>query len=114
MNWTFYQWLMHNRWRSDPIGDLARDVYLDRKWNKKAANIVEVQLCLPATACKDAVKALRAAWKEYDREDWKPPHRRRETPYEGSTPEENRLQLKTELKKMLGKEVIEENHEWIS
>lgn len=55
-----------NRWRSDAIGDLARDVHSDPSWPKKANTWKEVSVLLPSSACDGASRALRKAWREYE------------------------------------------------
>lgn len=62
----FYTWLMHNRWRADPIGDLAREVYTDANWSKEANTWAKVRAAIPYTACREAKQALREAWEEYE------------------------------------------------
>jgi uncharacterized protein YozE (UPF0346 family) len=62
----FYSWLMKNRWRADPIGDLARDVHADPNWPGKANTWTAVRDALPRSACDGARRALRAAWREYE------------------------------------------------
>lgn len=62
----FYDWLMHNRHRADPIGDLARDVNTDARWPKEANSWSSVQKALPDNACEGAVHALRRAWDEFE------------------------------------------------
>ncbi len=57
---------MKNRWRADPIGDLARDVHGDASWPKKANTWVDVEEAIPATACDGARRAVREAWTEYE------------------------------------------------
>ena len=62
----FYTWLMKNRWRADPIGDLARDVQADASWPKEANRWTDVREALPASACNGGRRTVRAAWKEYE------------------------------------------------
>jgi uncharacterized protein YozE (UPF0346 family) len=62
----FYTWLMHNRWRADPVGDIARDVHSDKNWPKRANSWAAVKDALPASACDGAQRALEAAWAEYE------------------------------------------------
>jgi uncharacterized protein YozE (UPF0346 family) len=62
----FYTWLMKNRWRADPIGDLARDVHGDSSWPKKANSWVDVRDAIPAAASDPARRAVRAAWNEFE------------------------------------------------
>lgn len=65
-DFTFYRWLMKNRWRADPIGDLARDVYTDRNWPQKANSWKSVKAALPEAAFTEVKEALKAAWTEYE------------------------------------------------
>jgi uncharacterized protein YozE (UPF0346 family) len=62
----FHAWLMKNRWRSDPIGDFARDVHRDASWPRRANTWRDVKDALPSTACDGAERAMRAAWREYE------------------------------------------------
>jgi uncharacterized protein YozE (UPF0346 family) len=57
---------MKNRWRADPIGDLAREVHTDTSWPKKANTWVDVKKALPRTACDGVERAVLAAWEEYE------------------------------------------------
>lgn len=62
----FHTWLMKNRWRADPIGDVARDVHADTSWPKKANTWVDVEEAIPDTACDGARQAFLMAWTEYE------------------------------------------------
>lgn len=57
---------MKNRWRADPIGDLARDVFSDAIWPKKANTWLDVKDAMPGSAVEQARQALREAWEEYE------------------------------------------------
>lgn len=82
---TFYAWLMKNRWRADPIGDLARDVHGDENWPKRANAWADVKVALPATAVDGARRALLKAWKEYELFVGGPSHLKRDTWVHGVT-----------------------------
>jgi len=75
----FYTWLMKNRWRADPIGDVARDVHSDASWPKKANTWVDVKNALPSTACDGAQRAMLAAWTEYELYVGGPSHLKKDT-----------------------------------
>jgi uncharacterized protein YozE (UPF0346 family) len=61
----FYSWLMLQRYRDDPIGELAGDVAFDPGWPKSACSWSELERALPLTACSGARAALKTAWKEW-------------------------------------------------
>lgn len=61
----FYTWLMHQRWRSDPIGDLARDANRDPRF-MAASTWSRAKKALPRTACRGAHDAVFEAWQEYE------------------------------------------------
>ena len=63
---TFHGWLMHNRWRADPIGDLARDAHSDQEWPRRGSEVGAFKAYLVNRgACPSALRALRHAWTEY-------------------------------------------------
>ena len=61
----FYTWLMKNRWRADPIGDLARDIHKDPTWPKRANTWIDVRAALSAKA-EIVQDAGLEAWTEYE------------------------------------------------
>ena len=67
---NFNTWLMHNRWRSDAIGDLARDAKQDPLWPKGKSVVFTYKYYKSylgdTQACDGAKKALMAAWREYE------------------------------------------------
>lgn len=69
---TFYQWLMKQRHRDDPIGDLARDAKEDDCSFARGPNVGytkwETHLCVKM-ACSGAMEALEEAWTRYLRAD---------------------------------------------
>lgn len=63
---TFHGWLMRNRWREDPIGDLARDARHDARWPRRGSQPEAFKAYLVRRgACSAALRALRCAWTEY-------------------------------------------------
>ena len=63
---TFHGWLMKNRWRADPIGDLARDAWRDQGWPRRGKAVAEFRAYLVKRgSCPSALRALRRAWTEY-------------------------------------------------
>jgi hypothetical protein len=61
--------LQAQRRRPGPIGDLARDVFIDPAWPDDATSVEDLHdyLWLEG-ACDDALKALRQAWEEFEAE----------------------------------------------
>lgn len=64
---VFLAWLLSQRARTDPVGDLARDVSTDRRLPR-----VETYQALRAHlekihACDGAMRALRIAQREYEK-----------------------------------------------
>jgi hypothetical protein len=64
---TFYRWLYWQRKRDDPIGDFARDTYLNNDGESKLKNLPSVwrNHLYRFGACGDAIEAFEDAWKEY-------------------------------------------------
>jgi len=62
---TFYMWLRQQRWRSDEIGDLARDIWQDRQ-NIRDHSLTGIRFRMVAAGAYDgALRALNAAAAEY-------------------------------------------------
>jgi len=62
---TFYMWLRQQRWRSDEIGDLARDIWQDRQnIRDHSPNGIRFHM-IAAGAYDGALSALNAAAAEY-------------------------------------------------
>ena len=62
---TFYSWLRQQRWRDDEVGDLARDVWDDRK-NIRDHSVSGIKYrMLTAGACFEALEALDTAVAEF-------------------------------------------------
>ena len=62
---TFYMWLRQQRWRDDEIGDLARDIWDDRR-NIRERTVGGIRArMLTAGACREALEALDTAVAEY-------------------------------------------------
>ncbi len=62
----FYDWIITQVDRDDPIGDLARDAKRDKNFPKQATTAHELTAYLTINgACHDAVEALRKAWKSF-------------------------------------------------
>ena len=64
---NFFEWLLTQQKRDDPIGDLAQDVKTDKCFPKDAQTLKDVEnhLKFRHRADRDALQALRGAWKEY-------------------------------------------------
>ena len=66
---TFRQWLKQFTGEQSGIGDLARDMYADRRWPRGPGSLAKCEAYLEgAGACDSALEALRAAWARYERE----------------------------------------------
>ena len=64
----FSEWLLDQRHRNDPVGDLARDAALDPAWPAEAATKSAYREHLRTQgAFPGALAALDAAWAEYAR-----------------------------------------------
>jgi hypothetical protein len=64
---SFHRWLMGQRRRPDPIGDLARDAALDPKWPCRSRTLQGFQHHLEHMgACDGAELALEDAWSEWE------------------------------------------------
>jgi hypothetical protein len=75
----FFTWLMHQRWRSDPIGDLARDVERAPFGWKTADTWLKVQDRIRGLELdRLVVQAVRAAWQEYELYVGGPSHLRKD------------------------------------
>jgi uncharacterized protein YozE (UPF0346 family) len=63
----FRRWLQAQRREDGPVGDLARDVFIDPTWPDDAASVEDLEDYLWCEgACDDALKALRQAWEEFE------------------------------------------------
>lgn len=63
---TFRQWLKHQRWRDDLIGDLANDLLDDRcaRW-LRTPEAIRGHILYAHHPCPGAVEALNEAIEEY-------------------------------------------------
>lgn len=62
----FYRWLVKQKDRDDPIGDLSKDVQRDKKISIENGSIEELRSYLIARlACNEAVQALEEAYREF-------------------------------------------------
>ena len=61
---TFRAWLMEQKKRKDPIGDLARDVIRDSKFKGTTVQELEDRM-FQLHACAEALDALRDAKSEF-------------------------------------------------
>ena len=65
-NVTFYEWLLTQKKRDDPVGDLARDVAQDSCWPAEAVHAAPTLRYLEEISVSRAVlEAARRAWREY-------------------------------------------------
>jgi len=63
---TFYMWLLKQRERDEPVGDLARDVHADANWPCAAKRYRHFKRYLASRPqCDGALIALQKAWAEY-------------------------------------------------
>jgi hypothetical protein len=63
---TFTQWLKDHIEENTPVGDLARDVKLDKNWPKQASSKRTFTKHMKEMNASDgAVEALNTAWKRY-------------------------------------------------
>jgi uncharacterized protein YozE (UPF0346 family) len=63
---NFYQWLVANSERQDPVGDIARDAMEDTDFPREAGMYEEVRIWLEGHgACNAKLDALVDAWREY-------------------------------------------------
>jgi uncharacterized protein YozE (UPF0346 family) len=63
---SFYEWLMKQVDRNDPVGDLARDAKSDNQFPVSATHFGRVLGHLAAMgAGQPAKQALQEAWREY-------------------------------------------------
>lgn len=63
---TFWSYLIAQRTRHDPIGDLSRDALADAAFPRFARQLEWFLAYLEASgACDDALQALREAWREW-------------------------------------------------
>lgn len=69
----FYNWLIKQKDRNDPIGDLAADVISDSKFPFHTDSITIIRNYLLARqACSKAFQALEEAWMEFKPTKFKP------------------------------------------
>lgn len=63
---TFRQWLKQQRWRNDPVGDLARDFLADKccKW-LRSVDAIRRHILFEHNPCLGALTALEEAIEEY-------------------------------------------------
>ncbi len=66
---TFHDWLSRQIRRQSPLGDLARDVAMDRTFPKDAAASREAVILylIRCNACEGALLAAKRAWSSYRR-----------------------------------------------
>jgi uncharacterized protein YozE (UPF0346 family) len=62
---TFTAWLMKQKKRQDPVGDLARDVDADSTWPADATLAELYDHLEMRQACNGAFEALKRAWHEW-------------------------------------------------
>lgn len=63
---SFNQWLKGRIEENTPVGDLARDVRVDRNWPKQDSNKrIFTKYMKDINASDGAVEALNTAWKRY-------------------------------------------------
>jgi uncharacterized protein YozE (UPF0346 family) len=65
----FHLWLEGQKGRNDPVGDLAADIWSDRKFPVVATSLAEIQRHLERhRAAPEAIKALKRAWSEFSKQ----------------------------------------------
>ena len=63
--WSFYLWLRQQRRRDDPVGDLAKDVWDDRR-NLRGHTVSAIRdRIISSGGCSQALAALDTAVAEY-------------------------------------------------
>lgn len=66
---NFHEWLIKQRGRQDPVGDLARDMMADPEWPSDAHTLRGLDNYLHFRwACEGAHQALKRAWNEWLRD----------------------------------------------
>lgn len=65
---TFKAWLMLQKKREDPVGDLARDVLKDRTWPLTQDMVKLRQHVLNRGSLENALLALDRAYSEYQKQ----------------------------------------------
>jgi hypothetical protein len=62
----FTRWLLEQEHRMDPVGDLARDVKLDKDWPNRPGSIDLFRgHVIRRGGCSEARHALGSAWTEF-------------------------------------------------
>lgn len=62
----FYTWLMSQKGRDDPVGDMAEDAARDRSFPKSVTSLRQLTGYLTNKgACQEAIEAAREAWREF-------------------------------------------------
>jgi uncharacterized protein YozE (UPF0346 family) len=64
---TFKAWLMLQKKREDPVGDLARDVLADRTWPPTQDMVKLRQYIVKRGSVENAVSTLDRAYAEYQK-----------------------------------------------
>jgi uncharacterized protein YozE (UPF0346 family) len=65
---TFKAWMQLQRKREDPVGDLARDVLVDRTWPRTQDTVKLRQYMVKRGAVENALLALDRAYAEYQKQ----------------------------------------------
>lgn len=63
---NFTSWLSFNRWRADPVGDLARDAYTDPHWPPARHYLSFVAYLHRRHAREVVLETLQTAWDEFE------------------------------------------------
>lgn len=63
---TFTDWLLTQKHRDDPVGDLARDAAQDPTWPKEETLDSHIDHMESRGACAGAIEALAQTWDKYE------------------------------------------------
>jgi uncharacterized protein YozE (UPF0346 family) len=62
----FYRWLVKQKDRSDPIGDLSNDVQRDKGFPRESSSLEKIRgYFINQFACDEAIQALEEAYEEF-------------------------------------------------
>jgi uncharacterized protein YozE (UPF0346 family) len=68
---SFNTWLKDQSYRNDPVGDIARDMLVDKNFPVTSESYYEINKYLENLgACDGALRAISRAFKEYEKSNW--------------------------------------------